>query len=242
MSNENSFFSNFSPKATFFMGIGGGIIVLIIIGFFIMLGMFLSDDKGSKAPDLAGTGNQPTAAEEAAAPDTDIKITKDDYIYGSEDAPITIVEFSDFQCPYCSSFHPTLKQIVDEYPDQVRWVYKHFPLSSIHPMAQSAAEASECAGEEGGNDAFWNFADALYDNQQNLSRDTYVSIATDLGLDVKDFTECIDDRDFQEKVQSDYQRGVAAGVRGTPGSFINGQSVSGAVPYENLKQIIDSML
>lgn len=245
MSNENSFFSKFTPKSMFFMGLGGGILVLIIVGFFIMLGMFLSDGDNKPSKLAFNDGDKPSAAAPAdpsAAPDTNIEVTKDDYIYGDPDAPITLVEFSDFECPFCSRFHPTAKQVVDEYPGQVRWVYKHFPLSSIHQQAQSAAEAVECAGDVGGNDAFWSYGDALFENQRTLGRDTYMRLAGDLGLDSGDFAECIDDRRYEDKVQADYQRGVAAGVRGTPGSFINGQPVSGAVPYEDLKRIVDSLL
>ena len=241
--NKKSFFSNFSPKAIFFMGIGGGIIALMIIGFFVMLGMFLSNDK---KPSMAvDTGNQPVAqvpTDPSSAPDTNIEITKDDYIYGDKDAKITLVEFSDFECPFCSRFHPTAQKLVDEYPGQVRWVYKHFPLSSIHKQAQSAAEASECAGDIGGNDAFWAYGNKLFENQKTLGRNLYVRLAEDLSLDSDDFAECVDERKFQDKVIADYQRGVEAGVRGTPGSFINGQPVSGAVPYEDLKRIVDSLL
>ena len=92
-------------------------------------------------------------------------ITENDHIRGNPDASITIVEFSDFQCPFCTRFHPTVKQALAEYGDQVRWVYKHFPLSQIHPEAISDAEASECIAEQKGGDGFWNFADALFASQ-----------------------------------------------------------------------------
>jgi protein-disulfide isomerase len=91
-----------------------------------------------------------------------VTITDKDYIRGNTNAPITIVEFSDFQCPFCKRFHPSLQQVVDEYKDQVRWVYKHFPIDQIHPQARPAAEAAECAGEQGGSKAFWEFSDALF--------------------------------------------------------------------------------
>ena len=165
--SEKSFFSNFSPKATFFMGIGGGVVVLMVIGFFVMLGVFLSDDdKGSG--NYVRSGNQPTANAPApgpngAEPDTDIEVTKDDYIYGDEDAPITLVEFSDFECPFCARAHGTFERLVAER-DDIAWVYRHLPLESIHPNAEPAARASECIAELEGNDAFWNFADTVFDD------------------------------------------------------------------------------
>jgi protein-disulfide isomerase len=249
--HKSSLFNKFSPKTNYFLGLGSGIIALIIVGFFVMLGLFLSDgqDKDSKVTsNKAGAPTAPSAPPNggqdagSAGADTDFEIIADDHIRGDFDAPITIVEFSDFQCPFCSRFHPTVQRIVDEYPGQVRWVYKHFPLASIHPQAQSAAEASECAYDQGGNDAFWVYGDALFANQSALGRDEYVRIATNQGLDVNDFESCIDSGKFRQKVQDDYQRGIAAGVRGTPGNFINGLSIPGAVPYEQIKAAVDSLL
>lgn len=112
-----------------------------------------------------------------------VPINEDDFVYGDPDAPIAMVEYSDFECPYCSRFHPTAKQIVDDYPGQVKWIYKNFPLSSIHPSAQSAAEAAECAAEQGGNEAFWAYGDLLFQNQQALNKATYLKLAQQLGLE-----------------------------------------------------------
>lgn len=246
-----SFFNKLSPKASYFLGLASGLIVVFIVGFFILLGMVLSDDEGTKK--LAGDGavqpavpTQPSqpgqGADELPPVDTDFEVTDSDYVRGNPDASITIVEFSDFQCPYCSRFHPTVERILEEYPDDVRWVWKHFPLTSIHPEAAPAAEAAECAGELGGGDKFWAYGDALFENQATLGSATYSRIAGELGLDKSSFEECIDSGRMQAKVQSDYQEGIAAGVRGTPGSFVNGVSIPGAVPYEQVKAVVDSML
>ena len=213
-----------------------------------MLGLFLSGAKN--IPKIVGNNEAiPTAPAPSAQPagsttgtDTNFEISADDHIRGDFNAPITIVEFSDFQCPFCSRFHPTLLKILDEYPGKVRWVYKHFPLASIHPQAQAAAEASECAADQGGNDAFWAYGDALFDNQSSLGRDLYVRLAKEQGLNTNEFESCIDSGKFKQKVQDDYQEGIAAGVRGTPGSFVNGQSIPGAVPYEQVKSIVDNLL
>ena len=155
---------------------------------------------------------------------------------------MTLIEFSDIQCPYCSRFHPTVKQLLTEYPNDIRWVYKHFPLSSIHPMAQSAAEASECLAEQKGDDGFFAYLDALFAQQDSLGRDLYVTEATKLGANEAQFTDCIDSGKYKSRVSADYQQGLQAGITGTPGSFINTQVVRGALPYEQVKVMVDAEL
>jgi protein-disulfide isomerase len=124
-------------------------------------------------------------------------------------------------------------------------VYRHFPLSSIHPNAQKAAEASECVAEQGGNDAFWEFADMMFES--GLGRDNYIAYAEDLGLNVATFTDCFDSGKFAQKVADDLADGSAAGVRGTPGSVIvdheTGETriVSGALPMSSFQSIIDTL-
>lgn len=169
-------------------------------------------------------------------------ITKEDHIKGNPKAPVTIVEFSDFQCPFCQRFHSTVEQALKDYPDKVRWVYKHFPLDQIHPQARPAAEASECAWEQKGNDGFWQFADAIYENQERLGKSLYQELAEKLGLNMEQFINCLSSRKYEDKVEADYQEGIKAGVRGTPGSFVNGELISGAVPYETLKEAIEKAL
>jgi len=248
--HKKNFFDKFNPKTNFFLGLGSGLVILIIIGFFVMLGIFLSGNKDSTSKTAGNNAGAPTAPSVqptsghngAAGVNTNFEITADDHIRGDINAPITIVEFSDFECPFCSRFYPTMQKIIKEYDGQVRWVYKHFPLASIHKQAQGAAEASECATEQGGNDAFWAYSDALLANQNSLGRDGYVKIARNQGLNLNDFESCIDSGKYRQKVQDDYQRGIAAGVRGTPDSFINGQSIPGAVPYEQIKAAVDNLL
>ncbi|MCH7758990.1 DsbA family protein [Patescibacteria group bacterium] len=169
----------------------------------------------------------------------DPEVTQDSHIRGEFSAPVTIVEFSDFQCPFCRRFHPTLVQILEEYPSQVRWVYKHFPIDSIHNQARPSAEASECAAEQ---DKFWEFTDALFENQPRLSADLYPKIAENLGLDIARFQSCVDSRKYKDKVEADYQEGLKIGVRGTPGSFVNGEFISGAISYGTLKSLVDAIL
>lgn len=164
---------------------------------------------------------------------------KEEHVRGDINAPITIVEFSDFQCSFCSKFHPTMIQVMQNYQGQVKWIYKHFPLDSIHPQARPAAEASECAAEQ---NKFWEFADGLFESQSRFGQTLYKDLASQFGLDMSQFEDCISSRKYKDKVEQDFQQGRALGVSGTPGSFINGQSVPGAVPYESLKLTIDQIL
>jgi len=172
----------------------------------------------------------------------DFKVRDSDHLRGNPQAIVTVVEFSDFQCPFCSRFHPTMLQVLEEYGDQVRWVYKHFPLDSIHPQARPAAEASECVFEQKGDEGFWEFADAMFEKQSRLGNVLYEEIAQQIGVNLSQFQTCVSKRKYQDKVEQDYQQGLQAGVTGTPGSFVNGVPVRGAIPYSQLQSIIDSQL
>jgi protein-disulfide isomerase len=167
------------------------------------------------------------------------EITSKDHVRGDFNAQITLVEFSDFECPFCARHYPTLKKILEDYKGKVRLVYKHFPLS-FHPNAQKAAEASECAVEQG---KFWEYHDKIFENQASgLSLEKFKQWAKELGLDTSKFNDCLDSGKYAQKVQADYQEGLQKGVNGTPTTFVNGQPLSGALPYESFKQIIDSIL
>ncbi len=157
---------------------------------------------------------------------------------GPAEAPVTIVEFSDFQCPYCSRIAPTLKQVTEKYGDQVRFVFRQFPLN-IHAQAQKAAEASLCANEQG---KFWEMHDAMFADQRNLGVDQLKEKATQIGLDGAAFAECLDSGRTAEAVSADLQAGSALGVSGTPATFINGRPLSGAVPFEQLAALVDEEL
>ena len=170
-------------------------------------------------------------------------MTDDDHSRGPKDAAVTIVEYSDFECPFCGRFHPTLQQAMSEYEGKVRWVYRHFPLS-FHPNAQPAANASECAAEQG---KFWEFADNIYGNQEKINDAYYKTVVTSLGLNVSKWEDCYTTKKYDSKIQSQATAGGAAGVNGTPGSFIIGKDgkaipIQGALPYESVKAAIDQVL
>ena len=170
-------------------------------------------------------------------------------VLGDENAPVTIVEFSDFQCPFCKSlFDETLSQIKKEFIDsgKVKFYYRHYPLTSIHPNAQLAAEASECANDQG---KFWDYHDLLFENQDEWAaltgtavNDKFGEYASGLGLNVSEFNDCLISGRFADAVNEDLNDGTAAGVDGTPGTFINGYLTVGAVPFEQFKTEIENAL
>ena len=158
---------------------------------------------------------------------------------GPDEAPVTIVEFSDFECPFCGRVNPSIEKIRDTYGDQVRVVFRQFPLD-IHPNAHKAGEAALCADEQG---LFWEMHDAMFGDQKNLSVDGLKSIAAGLGgLDAADFDQCLDSGKYAETVEKDLEEGSRAGVSSTPAFFINGRFLSGAQPYESFAEIIDDEL
>ena len=162
----------------------------------------------------------------------------DGYVKGDDDAPITMIEYSDFECPFCGKFYSeTLQQIETNYIDtgKVKFVYKHFPLS-FHQQARPAALAAECAGAQG---QFWQMHDLMYENQDKLSESQYKQWATDLGLDVVAFEQCYDSGQFDQKITAQFAQGQANGISGTPGFIIDGIVLSGALPYEAFAEILD---
>ncbi len=158
---------------------------------------------------------------------------------GPEGAPVTVVEFSDFECPYCSRVVPALDKVKEVYGDKVRLVFRQFPLNNIHPNAQKAAEASLCAHDQG---KFWPMHDAMFGNQRQLGVEQLKQAAAGLGLDGEKFAACLDSDSKAEMVQKDLEAGMAAGVSGTPAMFINGRPLSGAQPFEAIAAIIDEEL
>jgi protein-disulfide isomerase len=157
---------------------------------------------------------------------------------GPATAPVTIVEFSDFQCPFCGRLIPTLEQVKQKYGDKVRIVFRQYPLP-MHPNAQKAAEASLCANEQG---KFWEMHDAMFKNQQELAVDNLKAKAAALGLKAEEFNSCLDSGKYTAQIQADVKDGSAVGVNGTPAMFVNGRFLSGAVPIEQLSSIIDDEL
>jgi protein-disulfide isomerase len=160
-------------------------------------------------------------------------------VKGDPSAPVTIVEFSDFQCPFCKKTESTLNGLLSKYSGRVKLAYMDFPLQEIHPQAQTAAEAARCAGEQG---KFWEYHDALYRDQSKLSGAELVIHARTLHLDEKSFQSCLESAKYKSKVETDIEQGNKLGIAGTPGFFINGVFLNGAQPQAEFEKIIDSQL
>jgi len=212
--SKSSLFSVLDAKTSFWLGFGVAILSIGTIGF-IILGSCLLRNSCSIGS-LTAKSNTDSLVDTTG---------------------------TDFQCPYCGSFHPTMNKIMTEYKDKVRWVYRHFPLS-FHPNAQPSALASECASEQG---KFWEFADAMFANQDSLGDEYYKKLATDNKLNINKFNDCYTSKKYLSKIQSQAQTGGAAGVDGTPGTFVvdqNGNAVplKGAVSFETIKAEIDKLL
>jgi len=175
--------------------------------------------------------------------------TSRDHIRGNPAATVTLIEYSDFECPFCKRFHPTVKKLVDESGGRVRWVYRHFPLDELHPIkARKEAVASECAAELGGNDAFWKFADRFFDLTPSNNRTdidgVLPQIAREIGIDKTQFASCLASGRHDRHVAEDVQEATASGGRGTPWSIIVSTSgktytLSGAQPYAAVKQLVE---
>jgi len=164
----------------------------------------------------------------------------DDPFWGPEDAAITIVEFSDYECPFCTKWHvevwPRLQQA---FPDQVKLVYRDFPLTSIHSNAVRAAEAANCAHEQ---NAFWEYNELLFQAPNGLGENALKKYAANLNLEIQAFTECLESRRYKNEVEADFKYATTLGVRSTPTLFINGIPVVGAQPFEVFQEIIQKEL
>lgn len=208
--------------------------VLVIVVAIFLFGGFGSDS----APTIAV--GQPSAP--AAVAKIDMKsLIDDDPFKGSDDAPVVIVEFSDYECPFCTRFYSqTLGQIESEYIDKglVKFVYRDFPLG-FHQNAQKAAEAANCAGKQ---DKYFEMHDLMFEDGVTGGVESFKIFAQTLGLNTNAFNKCLDSGETADEVKKDMADGQAAGVRGTPAFFINGELISGAQPFSVFKQAIDAAL
>lgn len=199
----------------------------------------LSDDRAAALPGVS-------SIDEKSQGKAGFTISNDDHVRGSRDAQVYLIEYSDLQCPYCAQFHSTAQQAVDDYDGKVAWVYRHFPLETLHPNAREAANAAECVANTAGEDGFWSFVDYVFANQStaltNLSQ-----AAKDAGVSSASFDSCLTAKTYDSKIDDEVAGGTSAGVTGTPGNFIVNDKgevwvIPGAVPYSSLKQTIDEAL
>lgn len=179
-------------------------------------------------------------------------IAADDHRRGAPDAPVVIVEYSDLECPFCKAFSQTMRQVMERYgaTGEVAWVYRHFPLDRIHPKARQEAEATECVAGLGGEEAFWQYHDKIFEitpSNNGLDLALLPSLAEELEIDRDAFTKCLDDDRYAARVAADVENAIASGGEGTPFNMLIGPDgapiiLGGAVPVEQLTALIESLL
>lgn len=214
-------------------------IAIVVAGAMIAAAVVFVNQYPAQAQPATPTDQTDSVRLEVPAP------TAQDHIIGSPTAPIVLIEYSDFQCPFCTMIYPTLKRLVDESDGKVAWVYRHLPLESIHPQAYPAAVASECVTEQLGEAGFWKYVDAIFNDQKNIGDAKFKQIAHDLGANDAQFANCLTSKKFNAKIDSDATDASASGGTGTPYTIIYGYGkqipISGALPYNQIKAVIDAL-
>lgn len=226
-----------------------GVPIAIVISALLIAGAIVYTGKSSNTNPIQ-TGNTKEKQEKRSvevAP-----VTEADHIFGNPNAPIMIVEYSDFDCPFCKNFHETMQKIMEAYgkDGKVAWVYRHFPIAQLHPNSPKVAEASECVASLAGNDAFWKFADLLISDRGTNEPTNITKLpeyAEQAGVDKTKFNECLESGTFTQKIKNDFELGIKAGAdSGTPHSImiVGDQQgvINGAQPYATVKSMIDTMI
>lgn len=220
---------------------------LVVIAVSIYISFGVPNNKAAVQGSITPADNSSATPQQPAVP---VAVSvDDDPVLGDANAPVTLIEFSDFQCPFCRKFwRDTLPDIKKNYIDtgKAKLIYRDFPLPSIHPMAEASAEAGECAQEQG---RFWDMHDKIFaeqdeigDNTVSYTSDDLKKWAGEIGLATQAFDTCLDSGRYKDEVQKDLADGIAAGVQGTPSTFVNGQILPGAQPFATFQQAIDEAL
>ncbi|MBI2984208.1 MAG: thioredoxin domain-containing protein [Candidatus Kerfeldbacteria bacterium] len=236
-----------SPQLAFIFGVIAGVAAATLVSIFILLPRASGATKKSAAtttPTNSSTTSQPSYGNVKVVGD-------DDYVRGSPNAKLTLIEYSDYECPFCKSFHPTMQQVMTDYKDQVAWVYRHFPLS-FHANAAKEAEAGLCVGSLGDSNAFWDFTDKIFErtasNGTGFSLEQLPALAKEVGVNESKFKDCLDSGQMAARVQAETADGTNAGAGGTPTTFVvgrDGKTITvfpGALPYSQVKTELDRAL
>jgi protein-disulfide isomerase len=168
-----------------------------------------------------------------------VPVTPLDHVLGPANAPVTLVEYGDYECPHCGAAHPIVKLVLEHFGKKVRYVFRHFPLSQVHPNAEAAAESAEFAGAHG---QFWEMHDGIFDNQDRLGLPLLFALTSALGLSEAGLRQALVDRTYAERVRSDFLGGVRSGVNGTPSFFINGRRHDGSYAFGDLAAAVEANL
>lgn len=211
--------------------------VSIIIAGVIIAGAIIFANQHPGSTPVAAAGGAAAAANVPAP-------SASDHIIGLPTAPIVLVEYSDFQCPYCQMIYPSIKQIVSESNGRVAWVMREFPLYQIHPNAMPGADAAECIAEQKGNDAFWKFADTIFADQTKISPEYFAQLAQSLGVNMATYTSCVSTHKYASKIQQETADAESSGGNGTPFTVVintkTGKQypISGALPLAQIQAVI----
>ncbi|MEK7537610.1 MAG: thioredoxin domain-containing protein [Patescibacteria group bacterium] len=241
-------FDGASPKLTFIFGLIAGVAITTLIGLAIVLPKAYGSSKSAKTAAAAPTN---TGAPTAPTFNNVKPVTDADYIRGDKNAKLTLIEYSDLECPFCKNFHPTMLKVMEEYQGKVNWVYRNYPLS-FHANAQPEAEAALCVAKLGNADKHWAFIDKIFErttsNGTGFALTALGPLAKEVGVNQDKFQKCLDSGEMKQRVLDETADGNTGGVSGTPSTLIvdrNGQTISGipgAYPFEQVKAYIDKAL
>jgi protein-disulfide isomerase len=211
------------------------LIVFVLLVVAIILFIFTRDPQNNSSDN-----NNYTTANVSTIADNDPRLIRSHTpVFGSDEAPVKIVEFSDFECPFCRESFPVVRALLNKYSDSIQFSYRNFPVESIHPYARSAAESAQCAHEQG---VFLAFHDRVFLNQDNLTEEDLFKYAQQSGVDETLYLSCVSSRKYQAAVEQDLADGVALGVRATPTWFINGRKVEGAIPQDLFFEVVEAVI
>jgi protein-disulfide isomerase len=220
------------------------VVILIIFQFFFSTYLYFKVAKLETGGSVAKAGNAADVSPAPAAPTENLSampaVNDKDLLRGNKDADITLVEYSDLECPFCKQFHTTMQQAMTEYGDKINWVYRHYPLS-FHPKAQKSAESIACANELGGSDLAWQMIDTIYEKMPAVEVTEYAGIAGNLGIDQTAFQNCVDSGKYADMIKKEEAEGAKAGVQGTPGTIVVSKKtgkkafIGGAYPIDEIR-------
>jgi len=220
-------------------------ISIVIAGAIVAGSIYFSGGLGRETANVLNSGSVDSA--------TGIRdVSAEEHIFGNPNAPVIVVEYSDLECPFCKTFHQTMLRIMDEYGNdgRVAWVYRHFPIDSIHPKARKEAEATECVTELGGQEKFWQYTGRIFEvtpSNNRLELDMLSTLAVEVGIDKTAFEACLSSGTHAKAVNDDFEDGRKAGITGTPSSLVLTRGgvptpIEGALPYEQVKELIEAQL
>jgi len=229
------------PAGIVLMVVSVVVLVMLVAFGALVFRYYRAIVAGGHLPDLGQHQGftQSEVLTDTARTDSDVALidvaSDDDPSLGPPDAPVTIVEFLDFECPFCLKMFPIIRELAAKYPEKIRYVVRDFPLSDLHPNAMLAAEAGACAHAQ---NRFWAYHDKMFQNQNELEKESLLEYAQQVGLNSEKFSKCLNDGDYKTEIQEDYQAGLQAGAVGTPTFFVNGYKFQGVIPMEVWEQLM----